>query len=354
MRKICFVLPDHSGKPVGGYKMVFEYANRLTNMGYEIGIVFLNLHPINRFKLPMFAKKMMVNYLTSVEPKWFELDKRIEKISGTSKTFKKKIRKYDSFVVTSYETVAPIYELVGSKNNCYFIQDLETWYESRNIIEKTFNLGFKNIVIAQWLKKIVDSCAEKESVLIPNPIDLKVYKNNVKTEEKEKHTVGFLYNSYEHKGCKYSLEAVKILKKRYPDLKAFVFGNPERPSEYPDWIEYTHNASTEQTVEIYNKCSVFICSTIEEGYGLTGLEAIACGSALCTTDYSGAKEYAIDGYNCLMSPIKDVDKMVDNVSYLFDNSLEMEKLIKNGLESVKKFDWDIALEKFKDVIENAE
>ena len=42
------------------------------------------------------------------------------------------------------------YELVGSKNNCYFIQGLETWYESRNIIEKTFNLGFKNIVIAQY------------------------------------------------------------------------------------------------------------------------------------------------------------------------------------------------------------
>ena len=236
MKKICFVLPDHSGKPVGGFKMVFEYANRFVNQGYQVGILFLNLHPINRFKLPIVIKKAMVNYLTMVEPKWFELDKRIEKISGTSFNWKNKIKKYDCFIVTSYETVKPIYELVGSENNCYFIQDFETWYDSEEKVKKTFNLGFKNIVIASWLKEIADSCSDNEATLIPNPLDLNTYKCVVDNGARFKHSVGFLYNSYEHKGCKYSFEVVKALKNIYPDLKVYVFGNPDRPEEYPDWI----------------------------------------------------------------------------------------------------------------------
>lgn len=352
MKKICFVLPDHSGKPVGGYKMVFDYANRFADCGYQVGILFLNLHPINRFKLPMVVKKAMVNYLTMVEPKWFELDKRIEKISGTSKNYEDKIKKYDCFIVTSYETVEPIYKLVGSQDNCYFIQDFETWYSTEDKVKNTFGLSFKNIVISSWLKKIVDSCSENKAALIPNPLDLEIYKCIIPSDKRYKYSVGFLYNSYEHKGCKYSFEVVKRLKKKYQDLKVYVFGNPERPSEYPDWIEYTQNASADRTVEIYNKCSVFVCSTIEEGYGLTGLEAMACGAALVTSEYSGAKEYAVDGYNCKMSPVRNVDQMVDNVVSLFEDVYERKTLVNNGLEFVKKFDWNIALEKFKDVIEN--
>lgn len=352
MKKICFVLPDHSGKPVGGYKMAFEYANRFVKNGYDVGILFLNLHPINKFKLPMFIKRMMVNYLTAIEPRWFVLDKRIKKYSGTSRGYINKVEKYDCFIVTSYETVEPIYKLFGAKNNCYFIQDLETWYDSIDKVENTFKLGFKNIVIAKWLKEIVDRYANTASTLIPNPLDINIYKCNVPVSDRKVHTIGFLYNSYEHKGCKYSLEAVKQLKTIYPDLEVYVFGNPERPKDYPEWIEYTQNATTAQTVEIYNKCSIFICSTIEEGYGLTGLEAMACGSALVTTDFAGAREYAIDGFNCKMSPVRDIDAMLNNVVMLMNDENEKRRIVKNGLESVKKFNWDDAFLKFKGVIEN--
>ena len=58
--------------------------------------------------------------------------------------------------------------------------------------------------------------------------------------------------------------------------------------------------------DILNYASIFICSSINEGFGLTGAESMACGCALATTSYPAVFEYAVDKKNCLVSPVKDI------------------------------------------------
>lgn len=38
--RITFCLPEISTVPTGGYKIIFEYANRLSERGHEITLVF--------------------------------------------------------------------------------------------------------------------------------------------------------------------------------------------------------------------------------------------------------------------------------------------------------------------------
>ena len=40
--KICFILPQTLRKPIGGYKIIYEYANRLVDEGHKVVILFLN------------------------------------------------------------------------------------------------------------------------------------------------------------------------------------------------------------------------------------------------------------------------------------------------------------------------
>ena len=40
--KICFVLPINTNKATGGYKIVYEYANRLCDKGFDVSILYLN------------------------------------------------------------------------------------------------------------------------------------------------------------------------------------------------------------------------------------------------------------------------------------------------------------------------
>lgn len=41
-----------------------------------------------------------------------------------------------------------------------------------------------------------------------------------------------------------------------------------------------------------NHARVFLCTSRQEGFGLTGLESIFCGCVLVTTDCRGIREYA--------------------------------------------------------------
>lgn len=36
------MLPGFANHPIGGYKIIFEYANRLSKDGFDVQIVFLN------------------------------------------------------------------------------------------------------------------------------------------------------------------------------------------------------------------------------------------------------------------------------------------------------------------------
>ena len=40
MKNITFLLPSHGRRPTGGYKVVYEYANRLSANGYTVNIVY--------------------------------------------------------------------------------------------------------------------------------------------------------------------------------------------------------------------------------------------------------------------------------------------------------------------------
>ena len=76
-----------------------------------------------------------------------------------------------------------------------------------------------------------------------------------------------------------------------------------------------------------------MCTSVKEGFGLPGLEAMACGCALVTTDFDGAKEYAVNNKNALVSPIKDVDAMYQNVIKLFEDENLRFKIAQGGLRA---------------------
>ncbi|MBW3562986.1 MAG: glycosyltransferase family 4 protein, partial [Actinobacteria bacterium] len=57
----------------------------------------------------------------------------------------------------------------------------------------------------------------------------------------------------------------------------------------------------------YASAEVFVVGSYFEGFGQPGLEALACGTPLVTTDNGGCRDYAIDRETALVVPPGDVD-----------------------------------------------
>lgn len=337
--RISIVLTDPTLKQVGGYKMVYIYANALVKRGHDVHIYYRRYSQRSPYAMNV-VDSIFRSFISAIEPRWFDLDSRIRK-SKVEKLTQKMFLKSDVIILTAVVTASEFYNLnINEKKVIYFIQDYENWGIKDEKLRETYRYGYKNIVVAKWLKNIVDKYSIIPSLYIKNGIDLEKFNllSEKSIENRKRYTIAMLYHNQKRKNSAMGLEVLKRLKNDYPEMKAYLFGTVARDDKIPAWVEYTEKASTAQLMEIYNKSAVFMCTSNIEGFGLTGLESMACGCALVSTKCKGVMEYAVDGYNSLLSDVEDIEAMVNNIKKLFDNPLERIQISKNAYKDAQKFD----------------
>lgn len=325
--KISFVLHDCPKSPNGGTKVIYEYAEYLSRKGYTVTIYYN--WAFNKYHLPLWVRKVIINCVVNYWPTWFHLDRRIKRRNVYS-IDDNNIKDADIVIATDIRTAVPVSRLAAQKGKkCYFIQDYENWDNSDNYVNYTYSLGMTNITVANWLKKIADRYGKKPAICVSNSINTDIF--NYKNLVHPLHSIAFHYRSDSYKGCEYAIEAVRKLKEKYLDLEVFVVGREDRPKELPDFCSYKKDASAEEVADINNHSTVFICSSTVEGFGLPGLEAMACGCVLVSTRYDGVLEYAKDEVNALLSPIKDADGLVRNTIRIFEDEKLRNNLSRQAL-----------------------
>lgn len=356
MLKIAFVLPRISTVPIGGYKMVYDYANKLADDGFDVAIFYDNSLVMSKYNIPEFIKRFLINKRTKKSPVWYELNSNIEKKSSRDKNIAPFFNSVDIAIATGAGTVNLVKKFFKKSKKVYFIQDFETdktgesWSNSAEEVYATYNAGLINITVSKWLKEIVDQKSNKQTIYVRNPLDTNKYKAVMPINKRNKNIIGMLYHDRPRKGCKYTLEAIKKARDKFPNIKLIMFGACPPPKNLPEWITYYENASQEQVVQIYNSISIFASGPIKEGFGLTSLEAMACGAALVSSDNLGAMEYAMDGKNALLSPVKDVEGMKVNIEKLLEDDEKRIKLANEGIKTASKYSWSKAYLDFKKAI----
>ena len=335
--KINFYLPQVYMGIAGGYKVVYQYANYLVNNGHDVCIYYdlkdgRNSHHIPKLLTIILRKMMFIGY-----PRWFDLNENVKQ-KAVNHFDNKTIRDADISIATAPYTAYPVNELSESKGEkYYFIQGYENWDgTSDEFLHKSYALGMNNIVISEWLKNIVDKHAKKESIIIENGIDLNIFKLKNPIEQRNNHVVSMVYHDSYNKGCKYGIEALEKIKKMFPDTKAILFGAPKRPKDLPEWIEYRRNANEQQVVDILNESSVFMCTSLFEGFGLPGLESMACGCALVTTKCQGPEEYANDN-NSILCDIASTEDLFEAVKELFENEEKRVSVAATAYKNINKW-----------------
>lgn len=82
--KIVFALPSRDIGPIGGYKIVYEYANRLAERGHEVTIAYCSEHDMSRTKLPLGIRTLMSCVLMKINPRWLRLIQKVVKVAVPS------------------------------------------------------------------------------------------------------------------------------------------------------------------------------------------------------------------------------------------------------------------------------
>jgi glycosyltransferase involved in cell wall biosynthesis len=71
--------------------------------------------------------------------------------------------------------------------------------------------------------------------------------------------------------------------------------------------------------ELMSPADVFALSSREESFGLSALEAMACGTPVVSTDAGGVKEVVEHGLSGLLSPVDDMKAFAANIALLLND-----------------------------------
>ncbi len=346
-KKITFLLPGPSKRPVGGYKVVYEYANHLSDLGYIVNII----HPAIIDKKPpclKLLKRYIIYFLRLISksalPKWFTLNNKV-RLKWVISASEKNIPDADYIFATAWQTAIWVSGYSAKKGKkFYLIQGMETWNSDERSVMETWRYPLRKIAISKWLQQHLRSIGE-ESAYIPNGLDFNAFACDIPVSERYPYGVTFLYHEGKHKGSDDCIEALKMLKKRIPHIEIKAFGVPSRPSYLPDWITYYHSPDPEKLREIYNRTAIFVSASHTEGWGLTSCEALQCGAALVATDIGGHREFAIDNVTALLCSPGNPQEIADNLEILMRNIDKRCTLAMKGRAFVGQFTWEKSVEK---------
>lgn len=356
MKSITFLMPPFSYSPVGGFKVVLQYANLLSEDGYDIHIVYADSTKYKnikwRIKYKLLLKHILfqLNIIKRSIRIWFPLDNRVKEHNVYSLDYNL-VPKTDIYICTGVDT-APFLNRypIPDRRKYYFIQDYEIWGRTDKQVRETYHYSMNKIVISDWLRDILEKEEHIKCFLVPNGFNLKEFYLTIPIEYKNKYKLSLLYHEAVRKDIKTALKAIDIVKKRFPQVQVDVFGTPIRPNFLPEWYHYYQCPSKEQHLKINNESAIYVASSIEEGWGLTIGEAMLCGQAVACTDNRGYKEMAKDKKTALLSPTKNPDALAKNIIYLINNDVVRKRIASQGLNYIKSFSEENSYRLFKSAL----
>jgi glycosyltransferase involved in cell wall biosynthesis len=351
--RVTFLLPGGGADPVGGFKVVYEYAGGLAARGHTVTVV----HPakLENDPSPWRRGRARARYLRGritggYRPRrWFRLHPEVGAI-WTPSLDARHVPPGDVIVATAWETAERLADYPESKGRrLYLIQHLEEWSGPQERVLATWKLPFTKIVIARWLQEIAEKLGER-SVYIPNGLDFAAFGMDRPPQDRPPRSLLMMAHPYAWKGTAEGIAAAVSLRGAFPDLSLTLFGVAERPEALPEWAVYRRRPPQTELRALYNRAAIFITPSRAEGWALPPAEAMTCGAALAATDIGGHRDYAIHEETALLSPPQRPDLLAANVRRLLDDPNLRVRLAEAGRDHVRHFTWDRAVGRFEAVL----
>ena len=107
-----------------------------------------------------------------------------------------------------------------------------------------------------------------------------------------------------------------------------------------------------EKVELFQESWVFVNPSIKEGWGLTVIEANACGTPAIAYDVPGLRESIKNEYNGILVKSNRIDDLSKAIKKVIENKDIRDGLSYNAISWSKNFNWDKATIEFLNVLEN--
>jgi glycosyltransferase involved in cell wall biosynthesis len=339
--QIVYLISADISIPSGGMRIIFEHINRLLSRGHDVEIW---VPPGGETNKPCFETHAKI------------------------KPFDPSLFANPQIIVMSDPVFLPLVSPHRNKGNAYLLlqHDIEMVFTEADIHEHAHLIDdyldylksdkCEVIVVSSWLKDFVSEKYGLKSILVRNGIDQNLFHPDKPILQLDKPLLLTFYDPQIWKGFSDAAYAWLEVKENTPDLQIAIIGRafPETPNVkgisygFPFPTIFFNTPEQDKLASIYSSASVFVSAAWSEGFGLPGLEAMACGVPVVTTDSGGVRDYALPDETAVIVPPKNVPAIANGIIKVLSDKKLQVKLKRNGLKKAQEFDCD----KSVDALEN--
>jgi len=177
--------------------------------------------------------------------------------------------------------------------------------------------------------------------IVPLAVDTKRFSPLNHQRNNDKVNFLFLGQVCLRKGIQYAVEAMRLV--RSTNVTLTISGsidfklNREKLQSYSDVSNVTGFIPGD-IVNTYQTADVYIFPTISEGFGLTQLEAMACGLPVITTPNCAA--LVRDGIDGFIVPIRDAQALAEKIELLAADPDLLAWMSENARQRAQEFSWE--------------
>lgn len=143
--------------------------------------------------------------------------------------------------------------------------------------------------------------------------------------------------------------AMREITKRVPEVELVIGGSgPKQEAwerltkklELDQKVKFYGYVAEREKIEIFQKAWVFVNPSFIEGWGVTSIEASACGTPVIASNVPGLRDSVQDGKTGFLFEYGNVDRLVGKLVEILKDEALRTKLGKNGLNWARNFSWD--------------
>ncbi len=333
LMKVTFVVPARNF--AGGLRTTVELANKLLSRGHAVRIAYRRrrwkLRSVTR--LATLVRESMVG-----ESDW------IGRFGGEKAPFRRLSQvSFDPgeiVVAVGSFTTKDVYELPAKVTKLRYCRGLPT--DRPGLMDSVWRLPMPTITVSELLNPVVKDLIGQDVLgVVPNGIKTDEYF----TEDRRRDGIGGIYIPGQVKAGEVLHEVVALAHKRW-GIPVYLFGPGPKPKGAP-WMNYRRLPSVARARELYNRSKVWILPSRREGLPAPILEAMACGSAVISTEFPTAPTLIQHNVNGMLVPIDDVDEFLKCIEMLLsDEDLRM-RMVQKGFETVRNHSWEAAADRME-------
>ncbi len=350
--KILFV-SDFYYPHIGGItEHIYHLANEFENMGHKVSILTSNmegnLKPDER-RVIRLGKSIVIhmNQSNSRMTGWINLS-----------VLSRVVNKYD--IIHIHGVIAPTLPLLvlkgSSKTNIFTFHPT---FES-SALYTIFKSPLKHF-LEKIDGKIAVSVTARDSIRKYFPGEYRIIPNGIDTDrfrfcgEKNPFEILFVGRIERRKGLQFLIDALPHIKREIPEAQLTVAGGGYKgmrlsiPSDVKDSIRFLSFVAPTDLPRIFAEAAIFVSPAISgESFGIVLLEAMATETPVIASDIPGYRCVIKDGENGLLVTPANSNEIAGKVINLFKDKNLCKTLIRGGLDTVKKYSWDVVAKDIMD------